>query len=98
MRTSRYLLSEKFSPWMHAIAAMAEQVRKNRVAVPEDGQLRAAERDFSAHVTKTIEAAREERDKMEEAAFQLLYGSLAPAKLLRSVTVDAPDSRSLPDR
>jgi hypothetical protein len=34
MRTSRYLLSEKFSPWMHGIAAMAEQARKNRVAVP----------------------------------------------------------------
>ena len=80
MRTSRYLLSEKFSPWMHVTAAMAEQVRRNRVSVPEDGQLRASERDFSAHVTKTIEAVREQRDKMEEAAFQLLYGSMVSAK------------------
>jgi pimeloyl-ACP methyl ester carboxylesterase len=98
MRTSRYLLSEKFSPWMHLVAAMAEQVRENRTAAPEDSPLHAAERDFSAHVTKTVEAAREERDKMEEAAFQFLYGSLAPAKLPRSGTVDAADSRSLPDR
>jgi pimeloyl-ACP methyl ester carboxylesterase len=98
MRTSRYLLSEKFSPWMHLVAAMAEQVRENRTAEPEDSPLHAAERDFNAHVTKTVEAAREERDKMEEAAFQLLYGSLAPAKLPRSGTVDAADSRSPPDR
>jgi len=97
MRTSRYLLSEKFSPWMHLVAAMAEQVRENRTTASEDSPLHAAERDFSSHVTKTIEAAREERDKMEEAAFQLLYGSPASAKL-RPSTVDAADSRSLPDR
>jgi hypothetical protein len=88
MRTSRYLLSEKFSPWMHVTAAMAKQVRKNRVSVPEDGQLRVAERDFSAHVTKTIEAAREQRDKMEEAAFQVLYGSMASAKPRQSGAVN----------
>lgn len=98
MRTSRYLLSEKFSPWMHAITAMAEQVRKHRITATADSPFRATEGDFSAHVTKTIEAAREQRDKMEEAAFQLLYGSLATAKLPRSSTVDAADSRSLPGR
>ena len=98
MRTSRYLLSEKFSPWMHVVAAMAEQVRENRTTAPEDSPLHAAERDVSAHVRKTVEAAREERDKMEELAFQLLYGSRAPAKLPRSGGVDAADSRSLPDR
>ena len=77
---------------------MAEQVRENRTAAPENSPLHAAERDFSAHVTKTVEAAREERDKMEEATFRLLYGSRVPAKLPRSGTVDAADSRSLPDR
>jgi pimeloyl-ACP methyl ester carboxylesterase len=84
MRTSRYLLSEKFSPWMHVIAAMAEEVRKNRVAVPEDSQLRIAERDLGALVTRRIEAVRQQRDKMEEASFQLLYGSTASAKPLPS--------------
>lgn len=77
MRTSRYLLSERFSPWMHGIAALAEQVRKHRVSVPVDSPLRTTEKQLSDRVTKTIEAAREQRDKLEEAVFQVLYGSLA---------------------
>jgi hypothetical protein len=74
MRTSRYLLSEKFAPWMYVIAALAEQVRKNRLAVPDDSALRAAERIFAGRVTKTIEAVRQSRDKAEEETFRRLYG------------------------
>jgi hypothetical protein len=74
MRTSRYLLSEKFSPWMYPIAAMAEQVRKSRVSVPEDSSLRVAEKALSGDVTKAIESLREARDKIEEASFRRLYG------------------------
>ena len=80
MRTSRYLFSEKFSPWMHGIAAMAELVRKHRVPVQSDGPLRSAEKQMSEHVTKMLEAAREQRDTLEEQAFQNLYGSLAASK------------------
>ena len=98
MRTSRYILSEKFSPWMNLISAMAEQVRKNRVTVPEDNPGRIAEKAFIDHVTKATESAREQRDRTEEEAFQLLYGSLAPVKLPRSSTVDTADARSLPER
>lgn len=75
MRTSRYLLSEKFSPWMYPIAAIAEQVRKNRVTVPKDEPLRAAEKAFSANAEKAIERMREIRDEIEEASFQRIYGS-----------------------
>ena len=92
---SRYLLSEKFSPWMHVIAAVAEQVRKNRVAAPEDSPLRAVEREFDTQVMKTIESAREFRDKMEEATFQLLYGALVSAKPQRNGGENTAGSRSL---
>ena len=74
MRTSRYLLSEKFSPWMHVVAALAKQVRENRVNVPETNPLRAAERVFSGQLGKAIEATRQARDKVEEDSFRRLYG------------------------
>jgi len=74
MRTSRYLLSEKFSPWMHVVAAAAKQVRENRVSVPESNPLREAERTFSKQVAKTIETARQARDNMEEESFRRIYG------------------------
>lgn len=74
MRTSRYLLSEKFSPWMRVIAAVAEQVRKNRVAAPETNSLRTAEKSFDGRVTEAIETMRELRDKLEEDVFMRLYG------------------------
>ena len=74
MRTSRYLLSEKFSPWMHVVAAVAKQVRKNRVSVPDDSPLRLAERTVSGQVAKAIETVRQSRDKAEEESFRRLYG------------------------
>jgi pimeloyl-ACP methyl ester carboxylesterase len=74
MRTSRYLLSEKFSPWMHVIAALAKEARKNRVSVPADNPLRAAERTFSKQVEKAIEVARQTRDNLEEESFRRIYG------------------------
>ncbi|RTM14192.1 MAG: DUF3141 domain-containing protein [Bradyrhizobiaceae bacterium] len=74
MRTSRYLVSEKFLPGMHVVAALAKQVRKNRVSVPDTDPLREAERAFSKQVTKAIETARQARDDIEEEAFQRIYG------------------------
>lgn len=74
MRTSRYLLSERFFPWMHLIALAAEPTRRSRMDVGDDNAFRAAERAFSGQVTKAIEALRETRDRMEEDAFKELYG------------------------
>src|SRR5262249_21825993 len=74
MRTSRYLLSEKLSPWMHVVAALAEQVHKNRVSVPDSSPLRAAERALSNGVAKAIETARQARDSLEEESFRRIYG------------------------
>lgn len=74
MRTSRYLLSEKFLPWMHVVAAMAKQVRQHRVTAPDSNPFRAAERAFSGNVAKAIEAARQVRDRAEEQTFRQFYG------------------------
>jgi pimeloyl-ACP methyl ester carboxylesterase len=73
MRTSRYLLSEKFLPWMHVVAAMAKQVREHRVTVPDSNPLRTAERAFSGDAAKAIEMARQFRDGVEEQSFRWLY-------------------------
>ena len=74
MRTSRYLLSEKFSPWMHGVAAVAKQVRNSRATVPDSNPYRAAEKVFSADAEKAIETIRQVRDSVEEASFRRLYG------------------------
>ncbi len=75
MRTSRYLLSGRFSPWMLAVAAVAEWVRENRVAVPEEDAARHAEKAIAAQVTEAIAAARRLRDDMAEQALQFMFGS-----------------------
>jgi hypothetical protein len=74
MRTSRYLFSERFAPWMHAVAAMAAHVRRNRENVPADDARRSAEKRFSGEVSRAITSVREIRDNLEEAAFRQLYG------------------------
>ncbi|CAD5291305.1 Poly(3-hydroxyalkanoate) synthetase [Bosea sp. 62] len=73
MRTSRYLLSEKFSPWMHVIARLANAVRTARMSVSPDHPARAAERAFSEQMEAAIEIAREARDSAEEQLFRRLY-------------------------
>ena len=73
MRTSRYLLSEKFSPLMHVVAGMAEEVRKNRVRASEDNPFRATEVALSTNVSNTIQSLRRVRDNFEEEAFRRLY-------------------------
>jgi pimeloyl-ACP methyl ester carboxylesterase len=74
MRTSRYLLSERFFPAMRLVAAIAEEARRNRVDVSKDGALRSAERALTGGVAEAITSAREARDSIEEFAFRQLYG------------------------
>lgn len=75
MRSSRYLLSEAFTPWMHAVAALAEIITKGRQPLPQDHPLMARERAAMEDVTGVLEKAREGRDAVHEEAFRLLYGS-----------------------
>lgn len=80
MRVSRYMLSERFAPWMHGVATMAALLR----AAPKPGgtathpALRRAETDALAMVTHTLRAARGMRDTWQEFTFRALYGGFLP--------------------
>lgn len=75
MRTSRYLFSEAFNPWMRGIAALAGAIAKNRTPLPADHPLLESERRFIGQVSETLESARKGRDDVYERAFNLLYAS-----------------------
>jgi hypothetical protein len=81
MRTSRYMFSEMFSPWMNGIAQLARLLEERRAPLPPDNPFLAQERAFIQQFSETIVMVREQRDAAEEQAFALLFGSLAtPAR------------------
>ncbi|HDR9037949.1 TPA: DUF3141 domain-containing protein [Burkholderia contaminans] len=81
MRTSRYMFSEMFSPWMNGIAQLARLLEKRRTPLPAGNPFLAQERALIQQVSETIVTARGQRDAAEEQAFSLLFGSLAtPAR------------------
>lgn len=80
MRTSRYLLSESFSPWMHGVAALARLIEPRRQPLPEgDADLRR-EREAIGRVSESIEDGRKQRDAAEEQIFRMLYDGAESAR------------------
>ena len=77
MRTSRYLFSGTFNPWMNGIAFLAEAVAKNRGALPQDHPLIEKERQVVGQISEAIESARNTRDSAYEQTFRLLYGNFS---------------------
>lgn len=86
MRTSRYLFSESFSPWMRAVAKMARIIRQRRTPLPADDSFMVRERGAIGQVAKAIEEIRIQRDAAEEQIFALLYGAARAS----TVTAEAP--------
>ena len=92
MRTSRYLFSETFSPWMRGVAELAQIIEQRRKALSSDDPFIMREQSASEHVFKAIEQIRERRDATEEQIFAFLYGAAGPtshrceAATARSVT------------
>ena len=74
MRTSRYLFSESFFPWMGAFSVMADAISKNRKALSDDHPLIAQERQLIAQISSFWETARTVRDAAQERAFTSMYG------------------------
>ncbi|TQF85212.1 DUF3141 domain-containing protein [Elioraea sp. Yellowstone] len=74
MRSSRYLLSEAFNPWMRTVAALAEIITNGRQPLPQDHPLLVRERAAMGDVTRALEKVREGRDTVYEGTFRLLYG------------------------
>jgi hypothetical protein len=73
MRTSRYLLSESFNPWMHSLKAIASAIAKDRHPVGQNSGLIVNERKCVADTTEVLERVRKARDAMYEQAFTVLF-------------------------
>jgi hypothetical protein len=80
MRASRYLLSERFSPWMRTFADLARTIEKRRTPLPRDSSALARERAAMRRVAESIKEARKWRDAAEERIFASLYGATAAPK------------------
>ncbi len=74
MRTSRYLFSEAFNPWMAGVATLAKAVARNRHPLAHDHPGMVRERASIDEITQAWEAGRKTRDASCEQAFSLLYG------------------------
>jgi len=85
MRSSRYLFSEAFNPWMRGVAVLAEIVGKTRRPLPRDQPLIKREQEAIGKITETLEEIRETRDAVYEHMFRLAYGQRsASAELART--------------
>ncbi|MCB4824881.1 DUF3141 domain-containing protein, partial [Roseicella aerolata] len=73
MRTSRYLLSEEFQPWMRLVAATAAQVAANRHRARPGNPWLSQERAVVGAVSQAAESARALRDAAAERGFATLY-------------------------
>ena len=80
MRTSRYLLSDEFNPWMRAVAGFARLVEGRRAPLPPGNAFLARERELNDQVFKGIEQGRKQRDALEERVFTLTYGDAHQTK------------------
>lgn len=77
MRTSRYLLSEGFMPWMRGIHFLAERISAHRHPAAPDNPFKVQETRFADGVAETIEAGRRLRDAFFERVFDAAYGGPA---------------------
>lgn len=74
MRTSRYLFSEKFCPWMTAVEMLAPWVRQHRQPVDAADPWLAGEQAASRMISNGLEAYRRWRDGTQEILFTALFG------------------------
>jgi len=75
MRTSRYLLSEGFNPWMQGISLLAQLIEKHRQSLPQENPFIIREQSVIKHVSKLLEEVRMLRDEAEERIFALIYAN-----------------------
>jgi hypothetical protein len=75
MRTSRYLFSETFSPWMRSVAQFARIIEQRRTPLPADDAFIVRERSVIEQVFKALEDVRQQRDAAEEQIFAQVYGA-----------------------
>lgn len=79
MRTSRYILSETFSPWQLGMRALADRIVTNRHPASPDNPFKVHETAFLSFTGDVIEAGRKLRDALGEWTFQQVYGATSVA-------------------
>jgi Protein of unknown function (DUF3141) len=79
MRTSRYVFSASFNPWMRGVAMAAATFAGDRRPLPPDHPMMAQERALIASISQAMETARKARDSACEQMFNQVYGQTAPA-------------------
>ena len=75
MRMSRYLFGTPFNPFMQGVATLAEAIRADRHAVPDNAPLKEMEARAFAAVHDALLQARETRDAALEHLFTGAYGT-----------------------
>ncbi len=73
-RTSRLMLSERFSPWMTGVKWLAEMVETAPAPIDSDTPYRQWETLVSDAIASTLELAGTTRDSLYEMGFHSLYG------------------------
>ena len=87
MRSSRYLFSETFNPWMRGVSMLAEPLARSRQPLAPHHPLIEREREAAEQITHALGRLREGRDAVIEQAFRLMFQS--PDVLLSAlVTMD----------
>jgi uncharacterized protein DUF3141 len=71
----QYELFSDANPFMAPVAAMAEQVRKERKAVTADNPFLAFQENMSRQITTALDAWRQMTETMAERTFLSVYGS-----------------------
>lgn len=74
MRTSRYLLSEAFFPFMSGVAVLARMVEQNRRPLDNANPFVVQERELEQAISKQFELARKVRDDACEYVFSMMFG------------------------
>lgn len=88
MRTSRYLFSPSFSPWLRGLPDLAKSLRDRRTPLSDDNPYLAAERTYLSLVAALIERTRINRDAALEKMFEAFYGSAS-----QNLTERSPPSK-----
>lgn len=73
MRLSRYMLSEKFNPWMAGIAMAAQSIDVSRKPLPPDNPFLETEEQTFEQIGHGLGQVREQRDDVYEELFELVY-------------------------
>jgi pimeloyl-ACP methyl ester carboxylesterase len=75
LRLQRWILSDR-NPWLGCLAYVADAVKRQRRAVPQEATFRHSEALYAEVISASLDYYRGIRDAVSEAAFFELYGAL----------------------